>query len=187
MTAKKVLKYIFLVVVLILVIIFLIIKFWPKEPIVEPELSERAQEYLADEPVQNNVPNTITTNCFEAHLPIYVRNPQLQEDDIRCVLRATIDDPHQYLTISVETSKNIASIEEHTGVSLRLRETDKYFEERFKDKKSLTKKMFSTNDELTFFSFENGKVLTVSLFDITRFDDDTYELMEQFVDSVVVK
>ena len=53
---KKLGKNLLFLVVVIIAIIFLILKFMPEEPTVEREVSDRAKEYLAKDPVEKKIP-----------------------------------------------------------------------------------------------------------------------------------
>lgn len=181
--------YFIAVILIFFAYIFAKINFNQKKS--QPELSERAKEFLESQNMgQEGMAKSnqlISTTCFEITLPIAVRNPKSESALNKCVLRATLDDPHALITISVEHQPNLNSLEDYAGVKMRLVNNDVYTQENFIENDSLNQSFFSTKNELTYFSLTEQTLVIISLHDLARNDEQIYEVLKQLISALEIK
>lgn len=166
-----------------------------KRLVSETEISDRAKEFLKSQnysfeevsSVETKSNQFISTNCFEIKMPFAVRSLKTESTSSKCIIGATLNEPHALITISVENLPDLISLEEYSGVKMRLKNDDVYYQENFGEIDLPNIKVFSTQNELTYFSLKNSNLMIVSLHDLIRSNDEIHDLLEQIVASIVMK
>lgn len=165
-------------------------------------VSERAREFLANQERTTdsvwqgrNFENTtetqqrqhVETSCFTITMPFAVRNLKSSIQQDTCVVQATLDSPHAFITINSEPTPNVTSLDDYAAVKLRRSQPDVYTAENNSDLTDQNSLIFSTQTEIVYFHLENERVTSVALYDLARIDPELYDLLTQLVKSVGIQ
>ncbi len=144
-------------------------------------------DYTFEEGTEQKQYQSVETNCFTLEMPIPVRNLKTSIEQESCLVKATIDTPHAFLTISSEPAPSIHSLSDLSAVKLRTTQPDVYTQEKREELDSPNSIVFSTTTEVVYFYLENETITTVALYDLATINSDTYQLLTKVVKSVGIQ
>lgn len=170
----------------------------------KPHISERSEEFIQSQKSQSgsiwqeydpvgkgeegaNEFQAIFTSCFTSDLPTRARSIKKQEDEKGCLVTSTIDEPSGFITISLKFVPQLTSLEEDTGVALRMREDTTYtFDDSFFENTKNSRTFYSQN-EITYFRLEDSTLLVISLYDLAKITPEVKQLLRSLIASVAIQ
>lgn len=153
--------------------------------------SESLEYDPAVDPV--NQLQTVRTDCFAITLPRpiqYLKSSTervasgTNDQSLKCTMSGLFSQPRAQLNMAVESRSHVATLEEHTGVQLRERESKQYQRVEITGLAAKQYRAYQSDTELLAIWLQGPALYTLSLYNMGIVDEDAHLLLAELLEAL---